>query len=324
LHEVSAFHEVQLAGQTGLARAQPAGLEHNRMIFCRPAPSASLAGRTDCLKNAPMQSPSSLVDVHILAVPAGVIHTPLEPDHIVDIHLGEPVRVSCRLDGPTQRGLQVHGVMSVVPAGVTGVWDMARPADALLMRLAPSMLADAANSLDLSGARSELVPTLLVNDPHIVHLGHVLKAERDTGYSGGRLFAESIGAAVAARLLCRQNNLQRETTIPGGELPKWRLRTVREYIDANLDSDLSLAELARIAGFSVSHFKPLFKRAVGVPVHRYVVEQRVERARILLLQGGRSMADIALEAGFTHQSHMARWVRRVLGISPAEVALYRH
>jgi AraC family transcriptional regulator len=46
----------------------------------------------------------------------------------------------------------------------------------------------------------------------------------------------------------------------------------------------------------------------------------VERARTRLLEGGRSMTEIALEAGFTHPSHMARCMRRVLGLSPAQIA----
>jgi len=95
---------------------------------------------------------------------------------------------------------------------------------------------------------------------------------------------------------------------------------VCDYIRANLDRDLSLEELANIAGFSVSHFKPLFRHAVGLPVHRYVVECRVERARQLLLQGDRAMSEIALVAGFCHQTHMARCLRRVLGISSAQIA----
>ena len=95
---------------------------------------------------------------------------------------------------------------------------------------------------------------------------------------------------------------------------------VCDYIKANLDRDLSLEELANIAGFSVSHFKPLFRHAVGIPVHRYVVECRVERARQLLLRGNRSMSDIAVEAGFCHQTHMARCLRRVLGVNSAAIA----
>jgi AraC family transcriptional regulator len=98
------------------------------------------------------------------------------------------------------------------------------------------------------------------------------------------------------------------------------LRNVLDYIEAHLDEDLTLAELATVAGFSVSHFKSLFRHAVGQPVHRYVLERRVERARVLVLQGGRSMAEIALAAGFAHQSHMARCMRRALGMSPSQLA----
>jgi AraC family transcriptional regulator len=59
-------------------------------------------------------------------------------------------------------------------------------------------------------------------------------------------------------------------------------------------------------------------------VHRYVLERRVERARGLLLQGERRMGEIALEAGFSHASHMARCMRRVLGVSPAQIVASRH
>ena len=104
-------------------------------------------------------------------------------------------------------------------------------------------------------------------------------------------------------------------------LPVWRLRHVLDYIQAHLAEDLTLAELAGVAGFSRSHFKPLFKQATGMPVHRFVVERRIERARALLLEGGKSMAEIALQAGFSHPSHMARCMRRVLGLGPSQIAV---
>jgi AraC family transcriptional regulator len=53
-----------------------------------------------------------------------------------------------------------------------------------------------------------------------------------------------------------------------------------------------------------------------MPVHQYVIQRRVERAKTLLMQKGLSMAEIALAAGFAHQSHMARHMRRVLGLPP--------
>jgi AraC family transcriptional regulator len=146
----------------------------------------------------------------------------------------------------------------------------------------------------------------------------MMQAEDHDAYPGGRLFADSLAAALAARLLALQS--RRPVPSPGRALPAWRLRHVLEYIEANLDQDLALAELAGVAGFSLSHFKPLFRQAVGMPAHRFVLERRVERARTRLLEGRASLTDIALEAGFAHPGHMARCMRRLLGMSPSQIA----
>jgi AraC family transcriptional regulator len=148
----------------------------------------------------------------------------------------------------------------------------------------------------------------------------MMQAEDRDGHPSGRLFTDSLASALAARLLRLQ---WRQGDAPAGRghgLPEGRLRRVIEYIEAHLDEELALAELAAVAGYSLSHFKSLFKQAVGRPVHRFVLERRVERARTLLLAGGQSMTEIALEAGFAHPSHMARSLRRILGLSPSQIA----
>jgi AraC family transcriptional regulator len=147
----------------------------------------------------------------------------------------------------------------------------------------------------------------------------MMQAEDHGGYPGGRLFADSLGSALAIRLLTLQSPPKSSAFERSRALPAWRLRRVIEYIEAHLGEDLTLVELAHVAGFSVSHFKPLFKQATGVPVHRFVLERRVERARLRLMEGKHSRTDIALEAGFTHPSHMARCMRRVLGLSPSQI-----
>lgn len=93
-------------------------------------------------------------------------------------------------------------------------------------------------------------------------------------------------------------------------------RRVLDYIEAHLDQDLSLDVLAGAAHYSSSHFKTVFKRTLGVPVHEYVMQRRVERAKVLLQRGDLPASQVALEAGFAHQSHMARCMRRLLGVSP--------
>ena len=56
-----------------------------------------------------------------------------------------------------------------------------------------------------------------------------------------------------------------------------------------------------------------------MPVHQYVVRRRVERARTLLTKGELNATQVALEVGFAHQSHLAHWMTRVLGVTPREI-----
>jgi len=71
-----------------------------------------------------------------------------------------------------------------------------------------------------------------------------------------------------------------------------------------------------VVGLSVSHFKVLFREAVGLSPHQYLIRRRVERAKNLLGEGKLSICQIATESGFAHQSHLARHMHRVLGVAP--------
>jgi AraC family transcriptional regulator len=100
-------------------------------------------------------------------------------------------------------------------------------------------------------------------------------------------------------------------------LPKRRLQRVVDYVREHLAQDLSLHELARIAGLSSSHFKMQFRESTGMPVHQYVIAARVEHALDLLIRTSLPVSEIALRAGFSNQSHLSRHVRRLHGVTPA-------
>jgi AraC family transcriptional regulator len=173
--------------------------------------------------------------------------------------------------------------------------------------------------MGLGSCTFDLAPAIHIRDPHIERIGWMMQAEDHDAYPGGRLFADSLASALAVRLVALQSRGRTTAPAPARALPAWRLRHVIEYIDAHLDHDLTLAELAAVAQFSPSHFKALFKQATGMPVHRFVLDRRVERARLRLLEGRKSNTEIALEAGFAHPSHMARSLRRLLGLTPAQL-----
>jgi AraC family transcriptional regulator len=279
---------------------------------CYPGPSAALLASA-----GPDRAP--LLDVLSKPVPSGLFDSPLDTRHVLCLHEGQPVPVSYRSQGHQRQGVRLHGQFCVVPAGSSTRWIVSKPARSLLLRLMPSLLRESADTMGLGPYDADLAPSIHIRDPQVERIGWMMRAEDHDAYPGGRLFSDSLASALAARLLAMQSRRSASAVRPGRALPAWRLRRVLEYIEAHLDQDLSLAELASVAGFSLSHFKPLFKQAAGMPVHRFVLERRVERARNLLLQGGRSVSEIALDAGFAHPSHMARCMRRLLGVSPRQI-----
>jgi len=99
-----------------------------------------------------------------------------------------------------------------------------------------------------------------------------------------------------------------------------RLRQVLSFIEEHLADDLSLERIADVAGISATHLKVVFRGSMGLPVHRYVIHRRVERAKTLLMETDSSVAEIALAAGFSHQSPMARHMRRILGVAPRAIS----
>jgi transcriptional regulator GlxA family with amidase domain len=82
------------------------------------------------------------------------------------------------------------------------------------------------------------------------------------------------------------------------------------------DPQQSLNELAALAGLSRFYFSRTFRRVVGMPLRDYLRKQKLRRALILMRRSGRSLTDIAVEAGFYDLPHLDKVFRQHLGMSP--------
>lgn len=244
---------------------------------------------------------------------AGEYHHPAIADHHVSVHAGPPVRVSCAPTG--LRCVRSRGEINVLPAGSAEAWFEDDASDMVELRVPASLVRLAAEEMGRDPDRAGVAARCHVRDDQIEHIAWALAAEHRAGSPNGLIYGESLGLALAVHLLARYP----APAAPRG-LTRGQIDRVTDYIEAHLGEDVSLVCLARVSGVSASHLRALFKRSIGVPVHEYVIQRRVERARTLLLRGDLPASQVALAAGFSHQSHMARCMRRVLGVTPTGLA----
>jgi AraC family transcriptional regulator len=101
-----------------------------------------------------------------------------------------------------------------------------------------------------------------------------------------------------------------------GGLAVWQAKRTVAYIEANLGSKLAIGEMAGLVALSKSHFSRAFKLTLGSSPMAFVAVRRVERAKIMMASTGQRLTDIALACGFADQSHLNRYFRRVVGVSP--------
>jgi AraC family transcriptional regulator len=227
--------------------------------------------------------------------------------------VGDPVRTEARVDGHARNWVQGDGDTEVLPAGIEGRWDDADPVTMLEIRLPHTYLRSVAAGMELDPDRVRLSHHFQLREPRIDRIARALKAEFQSGCALERLYVESLGTALTVSLL---SHYVEAPAVPQG-LSKPQRRRVVEYINSHLDADLSLARLAAVAGLGTTHFQALFKQSMGLPVHQYVVRRRVVHALRELQRGNRSIAEVAAATGFAHQSHLARWMQRLIGVTPA-------
>lgn len=213
----------------------------------------------------------------------------------------------------------MHGDVDIVPAGIPSRWEMKERDTALILNVPLGLLRLTAEQAGLDPERVELVNRFQMRDRQIEHIGWAVKAEMELGFPNGDLYLDSLATALSVHLIRRHSVVGGDNGTLKGGMPGQRLKRVLSYIEDNLTAELSLVEIASIAGISVSQCKAAFRESVGLPVHQYVLERRVDRARALLSEGELSISQIALETGFSHQSHLAYHVRRLLGVSPTAI-----
>ncbi|HMG33263.1 MAG TPA: AraC family transcriptional regulator [Blastocatellia bacterium] len=279
-------------------------------------PVGSVVGSTYNTSPQLFRSIESGIRVRLMSDPAGVVEVPAMRSTVVSIHIGPSVHISCRRGGENHRGTAVHGDIDIIPSGVPSRWEMKATDNILGLMVSPSLLRTVAEELEIDPSHVDIRNEFQIRDPQLENIAWAIKSEMEYGFPCGRVYIEGLALSVAARLLRFHSSVEVDRGRYDGRFSDRRLREVLSFIEDNMNQDVSLTAIAQVAGISVSHLKTLFRESMGVPVHQYLIRRRLERAKTLIGEGKLSINQIALETGFTHQSHLARHMKRVLGVSP--------
>jgi AraC family transcriptional regulator len=132
--------------------------------------------------------------------------------------------------------------------------------------------------------------------------------------SESALFVDSIALAFHAHVI--HSHAKAQWNSDASRLAPWQMRRALEYIEAHLEGDPSIAEIALECNLSSGHFARAFRQTLGVAPHRWLLQRRVAYAKKLLAYGKLSLSEIALACGFVDQSHLSRVFRQQVGQSP--------
>ena len=243
------------------------------------------------------------------------IESPSPRSHLVWFQLSD-LFIECRRASRVFREAVPRGSLAICLAGVDCSADAGQSTDAVLVAIEPSYLTLAAAEDSALGA--QLIERISGQDAELLQLACILASECSKNYPNGALYWSGIANRFLECLVVHHTS---EFEHPSrGSLSKEMLGRIRDYVIAHLDEFIEVTALASIAGRSPFHFSRVFARSVGVTPHRYVVLLRLQRATELIRHGRSGLAEIAACTGFADQSHLARWVRRVHGVSLTQLA----
>jgi AraC family transcriptional regulator len=226
--------------------------------------------------------------------------------------------------GVVDRTIAERGTIWLSPPGPKEcLFDVSAPVPQVLHIYLPSQHFSA-DSLGIgadAAAHTSLRYERSFQDPLVAEIAFAIVSEMRTQTAGSRLLAETLAVSLAARLVHSRSGLSPDKDLEQLShqgLDRRRLTRVKEYIAANLEGDLTIAQLAKVASLSRFHFARAFKTAVGQPPHQYVSAHRLERAKEMLMRGDQSLLDIAIALNFSSQANFTRAFRAGTGMTPSQ------
>jgi AraC family transcriptional regulator len=285
--------------------AQPAGTA-SALLTIAPGPSHVLRSSAhlkwqEVLFEKHLSSPGERVGAYI-------------DRHVISMLCGRPARFEYCNAMPC---LEAVGTITIMPTGAVPNVRLHTSAELLYCAFEEAFIRRVLAEMErrpggLTAFRSGL------RDSAVQRLLNLLLDELDAKAPSGRLYVDSLAYALAMRYVSIDGAHKSDSEPRTSALPHRILSRVRERIESNLHTDVSLDALAEESGYSRAHFLRMFRVATGITPHQYVLAVRLDHAQQWLKRKGANLIEISAQCGFSSQSHMTTVFRKRLGVTPAE------
>lgn len=235
-------------------------------------------------------------------------------------HISRPTRVTRQVASePRESTLIGPRRICITPGSAETFWRHSGHPEILQVYLRDAIVRQASEEMHGGdGSTVEIVPRFAITDPLLEQLALAIIAALEEGRTEDTLYIDTMAHMMAVHLTRKHSTrMAAERPVAGDGLTRRRLKRLLSYVEDHLSDDLTLKQMAIETELSPFYLARVFKSEVGKPPHQYVLDRRIARARTLLRDTTLPIAEVALATGFSSQSHLSTWFRRLVGVSPA-------
>jgi AraC family transcriptional regulator len=225
-----------------------------------------------------------------------------------------------------KQGKQEHGIMlnpdtvSFILAGSTFQMKCGDTTqEDIEIKISPEFLESVALEMGVDFQKTPIEACLARNDARTAEVLKILLEDFESGSPFGVEFGNTLIRMLMQHVIRTYTVGAVKPTQHVGPMSPRALRELENFVSANLGRNPSLKDVADIVGYSPFHLHRVFKASTGITLYEYISSIRLEKAREMLLLTDMSIVNIAMETGFSDQSHLARQLRRKYGLSPTEI-----
>lgn len=254
------------------------------------------------------------------SLPPGEVDVPGLAENLLFVSLLPKIQYENLNDRrPRQRVLRQDD-LTIIPAGYSQHWRWLGSFAALNLFIPPSLIQEI--SKDLVKGDPDSVCLIEHNKatavPFLSALATELLSEMEAGSPSGKTYIDTLTHSLAMYLVVHYSTAKVRASTALLKPDNTYVCCAIDFIESYLGEDLSLSAIASACNVSINHLCAVFKHSVGQSVHQFVIQQRIEKAKILLKNSQKSLVEIAQETGFSNQAHLTTSFRKTCGSTPSQ------